>query len=230
MALIAEEKFDGNGSPLTTENTSFGYVGGTPARTAGLHGDGAMECTIGVTATPAYGQIWLPSTTNTAYQRFYIKLGSIGTTFYMCQLFATTVQVATLSVQSDGGLRMRQGTGTTIGVTSTPLKLSTTQWTRVEWGVTGTTMQLRMFTGANLEGSKPDYDSGAIGWTAATFNRCGVGTTAAVANVNLTVDEYAVDDSAWVGSAYPQEPAEPVTHSRFRFNGVSWVPCVTVRL
>lgn len=205
MAILHSESFEYTvGTTLTTANTLFGHVGGSPVVAAGGVVGNCMSCSG--TAGP-HGQFWLAGTTGTIYQRFYVKLGATGTVFYMSQLFATTAQIATLSVQSGGGLRMRQGTGTTIGVTETSLRLSTTEWTRVEWAVTPTTMQLKMFQGANMHGTTPDFDSGALAWTASTFNRAGVGNTVS-ASASLLVDEYAVGD-AWIGSAVTPSPTSP---------------------
>jgi hypothetical protein len=102
---------------------------------------------------------------------------------------------------------MRQGTGTAIGDSSTSLKLSTSEWTRVEWAVTASTVQLRLYKGANMHGSVPDYDSGALTWTPGTFNRTAVGNTVAP-DASLLVDEYAVGD-AWVGSAVTETDTPP---------------------
>ena len=229
MSTVFTETFDGAGTQLSTSNTGFSYVRGAPARsTDTIHGTGSMYCTG--TAGP-HGQHYLAAgTIGTLYQRFYVKLGVAATgTFYLSQVLAKATPAATLSVQSDSGLRMRVGTSTTIGVASTPLKLSNTEWTRVEWMVTPTTMQLRMFQGANVDGVTPNYDSGAVTWDGTTFNRCGVGNMVSF-EASLYVDDYKVDNSAWVGSDYPQEPPTPVVHSRFRFNGTAWAPVEAVRL
>lgn len=205
MAIIRSESFSvAGGVTLTTANTDFDYVSGAPPAAAGGVVDTCMSCTG--TAGP-HGQFYLAGTTGTMYSRFYVKLGATGTVFYMSQLFATATQIATLSVQSGGGLRMRQGTSVTLGDTESAFKLSTTEWTRVEWMVTPTHQQVKMFQGANMHGSVPDHDSGAIAWTANTFNRTGVGNTIA-AGASLLVDEYAVGDD-WIGTAVVETVTPP---------------------
>lgn len=228
MATVFTETFDGAGTPLATTNTGFSYVGGAPARSVDtIHGSGSMQC---IGAAGPHGQHYLAAgTVGTLYQRFYVKVASAPSTFYLSQVLATATPAATLSVQSDRGLRMRIGTSTTVGEASSTLKLSATEWTRVEWAVTPTTMQLRLFQGANVDGSTPSFDSGVLAWAGTTFNRCGVGNMVA-ADASLIVDDYKVDSSAWVGTDYPAEPPVPVVHSRFRRNGASWTPVEAVIL
>lgn len=224
MAILASEPLEGTvGAAITTSNTSFGYVEGAPLFTStALHGSTAMH----VTGTNLHGQLWLGTSLATAYLRMYIRLPVAPPTFYLSQFLLNTSQNATLSVQTDRGLRMRDGSSTTLGEASSSLKLNLNEWYRIEWAVTSVSQQLRIFGGSNLEGITPSYDSGPISWAGTTFNRIGVGSVVNVAGAQVIADEIALGDS-WVGSA---DPVEPVVHSRFRFNGTTWVPCVAVRL
>lgn len=216
MAILKSESFEGTpGAVITTANTSFGYVEGAPVfSSTSLHGSTAFQNG----GTAPHGQIYLDSTITTGYLRAYLRLTATPPTFYFSQFLLNTAQNATLSVQSDRGLRMRSGSSTTLGETSSSFKLNLNEWYRIEWAVTSVSQQLRIYGGANLEGTTPSYDSGPISWAGTTFNRVAVGSTVNVPGAALLVDEVAVGDS-WVGSVVPA-PASTV----FRFDGTVWVP------
>lgn len=202
MAVLFNEAFTGTpGATITVSpGSAFTFIQPAPAYTAdAVLGAAAMRCTWTATNATPLGEI-LQTVATTGYYRFYMKLISTGTLYYFFQTLSNTTARAALSVDTTGALRMRQGT-TGLGVASTT-KLSTTEWTRIEFGITPTTVQLRMFQGVNLHGTTPTYDSGAVAWTSpGSWDRVRLGSVLTVTNVDVLHDEFAGDSTTWVGPA-----------------------------
>lgn len=211
MAVLFSESFTGaSGALLSTTNTVFTFVQNGPTfSTDFARGTGSMRATYTASATAPLGEKTQTAAT-TGFYRFYVKLVTTGTLFYMFQTLSNTTVRAALSVDTTGGVRMRQGT-TALGTAVSTAKLSTTAWTRVEFGITPTTVQLRMYQGANLHTSTATYDSGAVTWTSpGSWDRSRIGSVLTVAGIDLLLDEFSADNATWVG---PAADTAPVTRS-----------------
>lgn len=204
MTALLSEAFNTGaaGDTITTASTSFGAVAGGPVLSADSV-DGLAMSAVTSTAVAKYGQ-HVFTATGTMYARAYVKLPAATAVMFVWNLLSGSTIRANVRINANGSLRMRNGT-VAVGTDSTAV-LSTTAYTRVEWMVSGSTQRLRMFTGANLHGTTPDYDSGNQTYTPATFDRLQTGCTTAVAGAGVLVDLLAADDTTWVGPAVITPP------------------------
>lgn len=232
MATIFTEDFNQgtNGTTVTSGNTGFGWVSGEPtfSDTAAALGALGMRC-----APTGYAQATFGPRTR-VYMREYVRYDQLGTIAWHWNVLTTQPAVAaTVRVNANGTLRLMPGTSGTIHQTTAAITAG--QWARIEWGIDGTTMTVRMFTGGNLHGTVPDYDSGPVTWAGATLNATQVGDVSG-SGLGVNVDELQIDDTTWVGPA--TAAPEPSAHVRVagqwlpatphvRVNG-AWIPATAV--
>lgn len=207
MARIFTEDFEtgSDGNTVTTGNSGFNYVSGSPTYSTGaaIVGDVGMLC-----APAGYGQIPFGAALTRVYMRAYITYQTLGTIAWHWNLITPTpTVVATLRVNANGTIRVMPGTSGTILETSGAGRLTAGQPARLEWGIDGTTMQLRMYLGPNLHGTDPDYDTGPVTWDGATFDRSQIGDLSS-SGLGVHVDALAADSDTWVGPAQVEEPAD----------------------
>lgn len=208
MATIFSTGFeDGTlGATLVNGSSGLTYAYNAPKYVAGLRGSLAVRC------DQLDGRISyeLPGLTNTLYTRFYTRVDALGQ-FYMAQIQTETLARGQLRAEANGGIRCRGSAplgGNPLGVGA----LSGGTVVRVEWGVTATTQQLRLYVGDNRHGTTADYDSGPLAWTpVGTFDRIQIGRASSTAGIDLTIDDLALSDSGWLGPAAVAVPlATPV--------------------
>lgn len=220
MARIFTEDFDTGtpGTNITTANTGFNYVSGGPrfSTAAALDGPVGME-----SAPSGYGAMPVGGRT-TLYMRAYVRYMTLGTIAWHWNLLTPAPAVAaTLRVNANGTLRIMPGSSGTILQSTAALVAG--EWARLEWGITGSTMTLRMFTGANVHGTTPDYESTPTAWTGTTVNASQIGDLSS-SGLGVHVDGLAIDDSTWVGPVDVPDP-EPAT-AWFVDDGTQWHPAV----
>jgi hypothetical protein len=151
-----------NGANITTANTGFDAVSGTPPvfDTTAYQGSFAAKfssssTTITVRRTYSGGLV------STMYHLFYVRqLANPSAAMVVAQQRASGTNRHQVRILATGELQLRNGT---TAVAQTTLQLAANTWYRVEWKiVTGTEQRLRVFTGANIEGTTPDEEiSGA---------------------------------------------------------------------
>lgn len=202
MASLFSTDFDDGtvGDPLAAGSSGWSAALGAakPAYVASTRGTVGMRAASGGTAD-------FPSvvrelgTRTTLAVRAYLRM-STATTFYALQLQTEAAIRAILQINSNGSVRMRSNAAALGAAAIGTGAISNSGWTRVEWLVTPTTQQCRLFTGANVEGATPDYDTGEITWTpAGNFDKIAAGVVSTTANVSITYDDFAVDDATWIG-------------------------------
>lgn len=221
MARIFSEDFEGgaNGTAVTPSNTTFDYVRQAPQFTdTAAVGELAMRATHATGATDPYGSMEF-TTRDTIYLRAYIQVLA-GVQFFPMRLLTPSVSVATILVVTDSG-QVRALTGSYGSITSnSPALLTGGAWARVEWAVTPTTQQVRLFTGDDLHGVTPTYDSGPQAWSPpAGFSSAQFGVTNGSAGADVIVDGLATDDTTWVGPAEQPEPEPTVIPHWFYDDG-----------
>ena len=194
------EKFDGDveTAQITTGNTTFDGVAGT----AGVFAAGGVE-DLCAEASPSASQ-WNVTKTltgwsgNKFFSRSFVKFNEAVTANAVIQVLQTSGggNLAQLQLMTTGILRIRN-VATAVGTAVTAITYG--EWIRLEWDVDGDagTQELRIYTGANVNGTTPDetltgaYTNGAIGLTK-------YGTTVAITNT-FWLDEIAIDDTATPG-------------------------------
>lgn len=206
MARIFTEDFDTgtDGTLITTGNSAFEYVSNSPrySADASIVGPLGMVCSPAGTAQMGFGN------RTSVYMRAYVTYLTLGTIAWHWNIINNTPStVATLRVNANGTIRIMPGTSGTILETSGVGRLTAGEPARLEWGIDGTTMQLRMYLGPNLHGTDPDYDTGPVTWAGATFDRSQIGDLSS-SGQGVHVDALAADDTTWVGPAQVEEPTD----------------------
>jgi len=213
MALLFATDFEDGTLGASLANGSSGWTdawGATkPTYVASTRGALAMRASTGGTADFPSVSFQSSPLTDTMAIRVYVKM-STATTFYALQLQTTSAIRAILQINSNGSVRMRSNSAA-LGASAVGTgAINSSTWTRVEWLVTATTQQCRLFVGANAEGDVPDYDTGAISWTpAGTFHTANLGCVSTTAGVTVDYDDAAVDDTTWIGPALISAAAGP---------------------
>ncbi len=159
MAIDFTENFSGaaNGTTITTSNTAFAAVLGSPTFDSGtavsrlsakFPGGSTMSVQENFTAT------------NVRYFRRYFRMTALpsATTIIAHARSGTTARAQVRVVITTGKLQLRNGINA-VGADST-LSLSADTWYRLEWKVDNTaqTQTLRIFHGTNLHGTTPDEE------------------------------------------------------------------------
>ena len=209
MTIFTSEDFEAGtvGQPVTATGTAFDYVRNGPTYVVGLVGDVGMRCAR-TTAGDQYAQV--PFTArSTLYLRMYVRRVSTGIVNDVARVLNSAAQITgVLRVTAAGAVQMRTGS-TNLGTASTAT-IPTTGAARIEWAITPTTMQARMFVGTNVHGSTPDWDSGPVTFTPlAAFDRAHVGIVSNANGVEIILDDVALGDD-WPGpSQTPPPPHRP---------------------
>lgn len=204
MAVILAESFESgtNGGTVTKALTAFNSLaeaGWTFSNAHVVSGQGALAGHVSVTAAHA-----LLQATYTARTSLYV-------TMFLYPVSAPSVNVSILRAGGAGAAlgEVQFTTGQTLTMRNSGfVKIAETPasfvplggYVRVEWMLNTTTDQqrLRVFKGANLLGTTPDYDSGLVTTTAV-----GSTDTVTVGPINAVtweayLDAFTVDDAAWV--------------------------------
>lgn len=194
------ELFEGGtaGTACTTANTNFDFVDAGINFVATTLGDGNQAASGTVSASSQVMTYQIGSLVNEYYLDAVFRLPQLtGGPWYLFRSRADTTVRASVRVNADGTLEMRNGT-TTVGSPTSPLVVAGQPF-RLAWHLnnTGTTQELRVFTGGNLWGTSPN-PGGSISATfnTGTFDRLGVGPS-----LNATgtwfVDSVRADASGW---------------------------------
>ena len=193
---IGESALSGN----TKYNLIYAQLTATATGVAGLRGTAIRFATDGVTAGTA-GEIQLNTPLQHVTIRFYIRPGTLPPSntsiFILDNASATTL--AGLQLSTTGRLRIRNGVTLTATSTTT---IAQNQWTRIEWSYNGVAGQqsVRIFTGANLEGTVADEQITNQGAVADRVSRIIMGIPVATPSVTVDFDDLAIDTDKWVDS------------------------------
>jgi hypothetical protein len=214
MTNTLTEHFDTGpqGANVTTANTSLSAVtltnGGTSTDSAVATFDAAhkvagafcvkLKLGNGVDNGNIFLRHDIGSLVSTRFARFYVTVESLplAMNLLVADAVATSTNRAQVQITTTGTVRIRNGVVT---VAETATTLAAGSPVRIEWDLTGTTQTLRLFTGANVNGTVPDETiTGAQ--TQGTFDRLRFGATASYSG-NLWIDELAVDSTTSPGTA-----------------------------
>lgn len=233
MATLFSEDFEAGsaGATLTTASTAFDLIQGAPTFTSSATiGNRAMSA-VTTTAGSHYGRIPLGARTTIALRAYFYRTTN-ATTSEIVRVLTGTSTLALMRWYTSGNFGMVIN-GSLVGTGIGAIPINT--WARVEWLITNTAMQLRLFTGANLNGTTPDVQTAVITWApAGTISSLHVGIVSGVANTDLTTDAVAVDDTTWVGPAHTPPANTPhwyydtgtawadVTGAVHHDNGTAW--------
>lgn len=213
MAVVFTSNYDGGtlgqdmvNGPGAALSAGYDFAVGTlkPTFQAGLIGTLSQRSqTAGTASSPSMTKMMPGSAlTYIACIRFYVLM-TTAVTFYSLQLQTSAAIRAVLVINNTGTVRMRSNAanlGTALGA------INGTTPTRVEWLVTQTTQQCRLWGGDQLHSTDTTpranfYDTGSIAWTpAGTFDRLSLGIVSTTANVTVFHDKVAIEDTAtWIG-------------------------------
>lgn len=210
MASVLTETFEGgtNGTAMTTGNTAFNQLvqaGWTFSTAQAAVGSLSGRCQVSSAASIATATFTAAAA---LYGRFFLYVATRPAALIAIgQYTSVGTMRAELQLGPNGQLRMRNS-GTVAIHTAPDNTTPLGGWCRVEWSYSNTAAQqrLRVFTGANLFGSTPDYDSGTVTTTAAgTADRLSIGT------LNTTTMTAYWDSVAVDNAAFPAPPAAPAT-------------------
>lgn len=209
MARTFTENYDSStdGTTVSTSTTTYGQVGigGTATLThsstrsrTGL----SMKATGSTAGDNAVGRdIFSAGLVSNRWRRFYFLSSTIGTSdLIICGAFSTNATTrARLKLNIAGTFTIQNGV-TAVGTSTTVLSADT--WCRLEWELNGGagTQTLRIFVGANVEGTTPDETVGPFTFNAGTFDRQMDGMVVApTAAKTIYIDNVAGDDATWLG-------------------------------
>lgn len=212
MAVLLNEGYESgtNGAQCTQANT--GWISGLTVGSAAMLFTnavvkyGSLSAVYNTTAAniqPSFNFTASPQ----AYFRRYVQMVSLpAAATYIATSKNSAVKIADLRVNTDGTLTLRDNN--TAVYTSTH-SLVAGSWARIEWLVApGTSQQLRMFVGGNVDGLTADDDSGSVACSVAAqtqLDRFSSGVAIA-STVNYYEDGVVVDNASWPGpqAAAPQ--------------------------
>lgn len=201
MAVIFDENFQGAGNAvvMTTANSDFDSLvesGWTFSNSLSVESTQSGRCAATGTSVIASDDF---SALSAGFLRFYIYVDSrpSGNTV-IAQMKSAATMRAELQLGPSGELRMRNSSSTAILTTPTETTPGDA-WCRVEWMYNNTTarQRVKVYSGTNLNGTTPDYDSGDVVTTAAgTFTRLSVGVCVA-ATMTAYWDSVILDSAAF---------------------------------
>jgi len=208
MGVLFAEDFEGgtNGANVTTGNTAFGGIGSpTPtfSNAEVLTGSLSMRTTGagGGNASPLPDWNAAP----TKYFRAYIYVSAFVASGSRQIMSATTSTGRPRIYLNSSGYIEARLTSTLQATATAPLALG---WNRVEHRITGTTShQVRVFAGANLHGTTPDWDSGSLGSGGNSNDNSYRFGNGASGQPDMWWDALAIRDDDWVGPIPPPVPA-----------------------
>lgn len=234
MASLFSESFESgtNGTTITTANSAFTNLvqaGWTFSNAHVVTGYGSMagRCTASGTTSIANkgAAAWTSAPVVYADLPIYVEtLPASDTT--ICEFRNGSTVVSDLRLTASGAVKLRNPAFTAVATSATGLasagKMARLQ---VKFDATAGKLQLRVFSGSNVAGSIPDYDSGLVsvsGLSATTAFQVGI-----VSSATATLDYGAVafDNAAFPGPTGNMPPTCSASASASTVN-----PGVTVTL
>lgn len=202
----------GGGAGVIADNTQF------------MHGALSGKLNLG---SNSGGVGWMQqsivSGPTTAYLRLYFRIETLPGSAARWLVFADSGAVnalATVILRTDGKLDLADSTFTPRATSTTTL--TTGQWYRIEVklvsNVTTGSLDVRLFTGANVEGVTADETVSFSGQNTQGngMQWLNIGTTAAVTNFSMWVDSIELNDTGYPG---PFAPPVPATYETLFANG-----------
>jgi hypothetical protein len=154
---------------------------------------GATSAAANVTWTTSLG-----ASSTTMYARLYVKTTGFGQTNVLIRIRSGGAQIGRLSINSAGGLDLRQGNNSTV---DTSTALSANVWYRVELKLTSgsaQTAECRIYTAST--GVLFDTVTGSGAYGTGTIDEVGFGHAAASSNCPLSyMDDIALSTADWIG-------------------------------
>lgn len=232
MTRIYAESFDSfaDGAVLTQANTAFTNVSGSGSFTARStlgksNGCAELQCT----AQDRY-LVRDITATNRIYLRFYVRpdstinSGRPTSNLVMARFYTGGTTRASLVWNTGGNFKI-QNSGSIIVGANTTTALPTNVWSRVEFGIDGANVSLRVYPGDQVDATGTPAIAGN-----AQSGTHGAGATPGVNSVwmgalgsntvRYRLDEIDTDDTTWVGPLV----ATPTTAPHWYYDtGSAWV-------
>lgn len=199
---------DGNPANLTTENpsgatinaltnrTSFnGWFYETSAKVSGT----ASVWTENEQANPTNTSVW-QYTHNVVTTHYYDVCWRVtalpGSAVVVFQLRNGGTNKAQVAIAADGTIQLKNGT-TNVDTTASGFAVAG-QWLRIQWGITGTTQTLRLWTSATTADllNNPTSDTLSGNYTGGGWDQFRMGVLSAV-DLTIWLDRLVVDNSTW---------------------------------
>jgi hypothetical protein len=207
MSSVFSEGFENgtNGATITTTNTTYSVVSGSGTavfdNSVAVAGAYSAKFTTTSTNTIVLKDVFSGGSTTLRYLRRYfttnvLPAANAPQTIMRARLSTTTT--AQVVLLSTGKLELKDGN--TVAATSVN-SISLNSWFRVEWSVDGTTnatQSLRIFLGANYNGSTPDETITAT-YSAGSFDRTEDGIGSGTFSGTLWLDQADDDNATWPG-------------------------------
>lgn len=219
MAKHFDDNFDSgsNGTVISSSNSLVTSSFGSPIFSNTHAHSGSLSArfqTSSSTQFLAYDSI--PG--SVLYVRFYFWMDALpGANTYICSgLGGGAVRRLDMRVNTSGAVAIRN-LNTAVATSTT--NLTTGAWHRIEWRIdnTASQQQLRLFVGANVEGTTPDYDSGNVSYTQATdIDSLHPGLITS-STWTVYLDDFAASPDGWIGplssgTAHTQTITDPAGH------------------
>lgn len=208
MTTVFSETFyqGAAGDLLTTSNTTFGTITGASvfAASAPTGAFSPLSALFSTTTTMTALESFSGGLTSNVYYTMYVKVTAFpSVTTIIAHLRAAGVARHQLRITNTGTLQLRNNV---TAVATSVATLTAGQWARLDWQVlNGTTQTLKIFLGANINGTVADETiSGAS--TTGTMDECQWGVTTA-ATVDLYLAGIVHSDSALPGAFVSPRPA-----------------------
>lgn len=203
MTAIAAltENFEGgsNGSAIATGNTIFDNVSSGNTFTNAHAIEGSLAMALPAPSSLSYTRADYTAVANVYFSFYLYLVASATASTAICHVYDGATKICDVRQLSTGEIQLRNvSTNTWTGTT-----LATGTWHRIELRVSPNsgagTLQLRVFSGANVHGSTPDQDSGSRTATAAviTSSYINFGRISTDTTFDFILDRIRGDDATW---------------------------------
>lgn len=198
MTVLKNETFESqgaNGTTITTANSIFDVLCQSFTVDAAIQttGGGSHSGKVTTSATTATETASFTAT-DTPFISFYFTPDTLGTVSSDIGQWKNSAGTMLAELRLVNGTALTLRNSGSIAIWTGPTLTAGTKY-RINWSYSNTagTQRCQVFIGSNLEGSTPDYDSGAVASTAAgTAARISMGvlnsTTATYRFDNVTID------------------------------------------
>jgi hypothetical protein len=190
-----------SGAAISTANTAFSVCSAGATFSSAItppQGTSSAFFSTGATATNQFGSYNFTAPAP-LFARFYVYLPALPSSIiYVASYTSGATQLGAVRINTDGTVSVRNGV---VAVYTSAKALLANRWYRMEVRVdaNASQQQLRVFSGSNLEGTTPDFDSGNLTYTGVAPTTYATGFTTAAANVSMYLDAVALANDTWIG-------------------------------
>lgn len=221
--VVFSEDFESgiDGAALSSANTSFAEIQGTPRFTANQPVEGSLAADFSVTTEQLRANT-VVATPVLYFRRMYFRLTALPAQFFLASINLATAARADIRVGGSGILAVRDQWTAKWSADRT---VTIGDWNRLEWGIDipNTRQQLRLFYGDDRHAQEPTLTSGWVDYTTGDWNTLGIGCLTNTPDVGLQIDAVMDSVTDWVGPLAGTTPPFDATHFLIEETGL--VPC-----